>query len=225
MRHQLEEVIRSKDTFADPQELKIIEEKFQQRDAVIGQMQQQERDMSMGFQKKTEENRQLAELVQDMERRMKKAQASSKSNLRFKRDIKDKEREAHKMRKDMIDLKSANDELMRQNKELKNSNTTNKPRVNSATRYNQSQSQPSAAIQFENKKLASDVDTFKKQNETLKRKIDTQKNQLADKDEELAIATSDKVRFKELSEGYMNEIARLELQLEAADVKPKSKLS
>ena len=93
---------------------------------------------------------------------MKKAQASSKSNLRFKRDIKDKEREAHKMRKDMIDLKSANDELMRQNKELKNSNTTNKPRVNSATRYNQSQSQPSAAIQFENKKLASDVDTFKK---------------------------------------------------------------
>ena len=28
LRHQLEEVIRSKDTFADPQELKIIEEKF-----------------------------------------------------------------------------------------------------------------------------------------------------------------------------------------------------
>ena len=39
LRHQLEEVIRSKDTFADPQELKIIEEKFQQRDAVISQMQ------------------------------------------------------------------------------------------------------------------------------------------------------------------------------------------
>ena len=35
LRHQLEEVIRSKDTFADPQELKIIEEKFQQRDQVI----------------------------------------------------------------------------------------------------------------------------------------------------------------------------------------------
>ena len=28
LRLQLEEVIRSKDTFADPQELKIIEEKF-----------------------------------------------------------------------------------------------------------------------------------------------------------------------------------------------------
>ena len=29
LRSQLEEVIKSKDTFADPQELKIIEEKFQ----------------------------------------------------------------------------------------------------------------------------------------------------------------------------------------------------
>ena len=28
LRSQLEEVIKSKDTFADPQELKIIEEKF-----------------------------------------------------------------------------------------------------------------------------------------------------------------------------------------------------
>ena len=28
LRHQLEEVIKSKDTFADPEELKIIEDKF-----------------------------------------------------------------------------------------------------------------------------------------------------------------------------------------------------
>ena len=50
-------------------------------------------------------------------------------------------------------------------------------------------------------------------------------NQLEKKDEELAMATQDKVRFKELSEGYMQEVARLEAQLEAADMKPKSKLS
>ena len=30
LRHQLEEVIKSKDTFADPEELKVIEDKFQQ---------------------------------------------------------------------------------------------------------------------------------------------------------------------------------------------------
>ena len=36
---------------------------------------------------------------------------------------------------------------------------------------------------------------------------------------------SDKVRAKELANSYMNEVTRLEAQLEAADMKPKSKLS
>ena len=57
LRHQLEEVIRSKDTFADPQELKIIEEKFQQRDAMITQMQQQNAELQEGLGKKDDENR------------------------------------------------------------------------------------------------------------------------------------------------------------------------
>ncbi len=57
------------------------------------------------------------------------------------------------------------------------------------------------------------------------RTIKDLKTSLAEKDEQLAITTSDKVRFKELSEGYMQEVARLEAQLEAADLKPKSKLS
>lgn len=35
LRQQLEEVIRSKDTFADPQEVRIIEERFQQQDLLI----------------------------------------------------------------------------------------------------------------------------------------------------------------------------------------------
>ena len=36
---------------------------------------------------------------------MKKAQASSKLNIKFKKDVKDKERDIHKMRKEIIDLK------------------------------------------------------------------------------------------------------------------------
>lgn len=78
LRHQLEEVIKSKDTFADPQELKIIEEKFQQRDIVINQMQNENANISNALTKKDEENRQLAELIQEMERRMKKAMAKTK---------------------------------------------------------------------------------------------------------------------------------------------------
>ena len=81
-------------------------------------MQAENQEMSVALQKKDEENRQLAELVQDMERRMKKAQAASKSNQRFKRDVKDKEREAHKMRKDIIDLKQQNEALTIKNKDL-----------------------------------------------------------------------------------------------------------
>ena len=82
-------------------------------------MQQENSELSLALQKKDEENRQLAELVQDMERRMKKAQASSKTNLRFKKDVRDKEREAHKMRKDIIDLKAQNDDLSSQVREYK----------------------------------------------------------------------------------------------------------
>ena len=63
LRHQLEEVIKSKDTFADPQELKIIEQKFQQRDIVISQMQNENANISQEMSKKDEENRQLAQLV------------------------------------------------------------------------------------------------------------------------------------------------------------------
>lgn len=137
LRHQLEEVMRSKDTFADPQELKIIEEKFQQRDALIAQMQTENQDLTMSLSKKDEENRQLAELVQEMERRLKKAQATSKANLRFKRDVKEKEREAHKMRKDLIDLKHQNQSLNALLKDLKSSQSAQKappqPRTHSAT--------------------------------------------------------------------------------------------
>ena len=63
-----------------------------------------------------------------------------------------------------------------------------------------------------------------KNSEAVKQNTNLRK-QLNEKDEQLAITTSDKVRFKELSEGYMQEVARLEAQLEAADMKPKSKLS
>ena len=73
---------------------------------MIGQLQHENGEVSAVLHKKDDENRQLAELVQDMERRMKKAQATSKVNNRFKKDVKEKEREAHKMRKDLIDLKA-----------------------------------------------------------------------------------------------------------------------
>ena len=45
------------------------------------------------------------------------------------------------------------------------------------------------------------------------------------KGEELAVERSDKIRFKDLSEGYMKKVAELEAQLDAAEIKPHSKMS
>jgi len=75
--------------------------------------------MQSVLQKKDEENRQLAELAQDMERRMKKAQASSKVNSRVKKDLRDKDKDLQKMRKDLLDLKAQNEALQNTVKELR----------------------------------------------------------------------------------------------------------
>ena len=50
---------------------------------------------------------------------MKKVQASNKNNQKFRRDIKDKDRAAHKMRKEIIDLKHINQNLTDMVKEHK----------------------------------------------------------------------------------------------------------
>jgi hypothetical protein len=44
--------------------------------------------------------------------------------------------------------------------------------------------------------------------------LDKAKKDLQKKVEELLIAEQDRTRFKDLSEGYMQEVARLEAQLE-----------
>ena len=50
-------------------------------------------------------------------------------------------------------------------------------------------------------------------------------SQLREREEQHAITTSDKMRFKELSENYMQEVAHLESQLGEAQIKPLSKMS
>lgn len=148
---------------------------------------------------------------------MKKAQAASKSNQRFKRDCRDKEKEAHKMRKDLIDLKAQNEELKAIAKDAKqaavNKNDLRRsagpPRVYSATNNNTNtevNQQQSAEI----KRLCAENERMTQKNKENMRKINDLNNQLEEKEEELAMATSDKVRFKTLSEGYMQEVARLE---------------
>ena len=85
LRHQLEEVIKSKDTFADPEELKLIEEKFAQQDALINQLRAENQEIAGAYSKKEDENRQMRELYADIEKKQKKANAFSKESSKLKK--------------------------------------------------------------------------------------------------------------------------------------------
>ena len=49
LRRQLEDFMKSKDTFADPRELKIIKEEFKSRDAIIKQLQAQNNELGQSL--------------------------------------------------------------------------------------------------------------------------------------------------------------------------------
>ena len=58
--------------------------------------------------KKDEDNRQLAQLAQELERRMRKAQATAKAGNKTKSSLRESEREIHKMRKDLLEMRDQN---------------------------------------------------------------------------------------------------------------------
>ena len=54
-----------------------------------------------------------------MDAKLKKALATSKGNQKIKREVKEKDRDAHKMRKELIELKHRHQSLEKQMKEMK----------------------------------------------------------------------------------------------------------
>jgi predicted RNase H-like nuclease (RuvC/YqgF family) len=88
----LEEVIKSKDTFADPQEVRIIEERFQQQEMAINNLRIENNDLVLAFNAKEEELRQAREILD------KQKKGVSKDSTRLKRLIKDKDRDIVRMR-------------------------------------------------------------------------------------------------------------------------------
>lgn len=97
LRHQLEEVIRSKDTFADPEELKIIQGKFAQQDGIIIQLRSENTELANAYSKKEDENRQLREMLNDLEKKTKKAIESGKAQAKLKKTIKTQDKEVKKL--------------------------------------------------------------------------------------------------------------------------------
>jgi predicted nuclease with TOPRIM domain len=60
-------VIKSKDAFADPDELKAIETKFAQQEAMINQLRGENTELAHAYQKKDEENKQLRDIFADIQ--------------------------------------------------------------------------------------------------------------------------------------------------------------
>ena len=58
-----------------------------------------------------------------MERKLKKAQASSKSTIRLKKDARDREKNMFKMRKDMVEMKAEKESLEALVRDLRATNT------------------------------------------------------------------------------------------------------
>lgn len=99
LRTQLEEVIKSKDTFADPEELKMIEDRFHAQELVINGLRQENGDLLMTINRKDDEMRKVREFMAEMERR-RKAKGNgntAKELLKAKKQIKDKERDIMKL--------------------------------------------------------------------------------------------------------------------------------
>ena len=88
---------------------------------MIAQLQNDNGELSQLVNKKDDENRQLAELVQEMERRVKKAQGASKDKNRLRREAKDREIQLQKLRKELIEVNKQNNGLNAALKEAKTS--------------------------------------------------------------------------------------------------------
>lgn len=111
-------------------------------------------------QQKDQENGQLIAMIQDLDRKLKKIQSSKKTNLKIKKDARDKDNTAFKMRKEINELKSQNSGLAQLVKEFKNSQFLRQPghapRVSSGNSQAQAmskQGEENRRLHFENSRL------------------------------------------------------------------------
>lgn len=112
LRHQLEEVIKTKDTFADPEEMKIIEAKFQQQDLLINQLRQDNTQLALLYQQRDGEAGQLREAVGQYEQKQRQVkQGQSKELLKVKKQLNDKQRELRGTKDQLTAMKILSEDL------------------------------------------------------------------------------------------------------------------
>jgi hypothetical protein len=91
LRQQLEEVIKSKDTFADPEELKIIESRFANQEQIINGLRIENTQFLNTIASKDEEILKLRELFSDTAKRNRARSSNNKDTLKSKKLLRDKD--------------------------------------------------------------------------------------------------------------------------------------
>lgn len=112
LRQQLEEVIMSKDRFADPDEVKAIEDKFNQQDQLIQNMKNENNDLVGAYNMKEEEMNQLKALIGDMERKIKSQSTSAKTATKYKKECNSLNKEVKGLKKELDNIKGERDDLL-----------------------------------------------------------------------------------------------------------------
>lgn len=215
LRAQLEEVIKSKDTFADPEELKAIEQRFQAQDMLIGQLRHDNGELAAVIARKEEETQKLRDFYSEQERRRRQGKSATKEVLKAKKQAKDREREVLKLADQLKAARALNDEQRLQLEEalaVKRS-TSNRPQ----TASNQGERQLREELAEKEEKI-----------KELNRVLGQLQDKLQEKQTLLQGQQAEKDKFKGLYEQYQEQVARLEAQLQSASVqsvaqKPESK--
>ena len=125
----------------------------------------------------------------------------------------------HKMRKEIIDLKHKNAGLGTQLQDEKNKQSipvrSGPPKITGQSQNSQQATQ----LRFVQGQLDQSSQKMRSQEQVIKKL----QRQLEDKEAVLAQVEADKQQFQKLSENYMNEVQRLNEQLNELDLKPNSK--
>ena len=93
LRSQLEDVLRSRE--ADPEQMRAVEQRFQQQEALLAQLRNENTTLAMAFSSKDQECAQAREALAESEKKCKALkQGSGKEAQRLKRQLRERIAEA-----------------------------------------------------------------------------------------------------------------------------------
>ena len=107
LRHVLEELVRSRDPLADPDEVARIEEQFQQQQALLDGVKKENFELAEAYAIKEEDVRVLSERLMGADSRAGRDRTASKETKRIRKELKDRQRESAKMKQELVLLRSS----------------------------------------------------------------------------------------------------------------------